>query len=490
MKYNFQLVVTCALKQELPLFWIKENGYPVFNLKALESGILKTITFSISQKGILFVITGVGKENSIKSAQWIIKNLKPLFVINTGSTAATDTKIPAGSGIIPSKIRNTVDNDCIYHDNLVPFPLPDELLLSTSVILTSSLKPVTTQKTKGSCSYFYDMEAYWQAKAFMKTAISFHCLKFVSDYASSSTQKDYFTHLKIIRNRVQQSLSLLKSNSRADISVIVPLFNRELHAGRCIQSILNQTLKPEEIIVINDGSTDKSLEVLESFSGQIKIINLKKTHGVSYARNKGIKSAKSTWLAFLDSDDEWTSEKLHNQWSYIQKNPFYEVIQSEEVWIRNGIRVNACKHHQKKQGWIWENCLNRCLISPSGILIKKSIFDQFGLFDETLPACEDYDMWLRISRKKVIGLEPGYSIIKYGGHADQLSKKYPAMDQFRVKSLLKALKEETSLIHTEKIKDILKTKLSILIQGCKKRGKVKEAFSYNRILDDLLNYKP
>jgi GT2 family glycosyltransferase len=190
----------------------------------------------------------------------------------------------------------------------------------------------------------------------------------------------------------------------------------------------------------------------------------------------------------MDSDDCWDKDKLKRQVAYLKKYPFYEIIQSEEIWIRKGVRVNPCKHHKKPIGWIWEPSLERCLVSPSGVLIKKSLLERYGMFDESLPACEDYDLWLKISRNHPVGLEPSFSVIKYGGHEDQLSKKYPAIDRFRVKSLFNMLKKEELPHFRKKIIPILEKKLYILIQGYEKRQKLKDAEECREILNSLGRY--
>ncbi|MBI4683189.1 MAG: glycosyltransferase, partial [Nitrospirae bacterium] len=203
-----------------------------------------------------------------------------------------------------------------------------------------------------------------------------------------------------------------------------------------LDSVLSQSCKPEEIIVVDDCSTDGTGDILDSYEDKITVVHLPQNSGPSKARNEGIKHARTEWLAFLDSDDYWEKDKLKDQVEYLRRCPFYEILQSEEVWIRNGKRVNACKHHKKPFGWIWQQSLERCLISPSGVLVKKSLLERYGSFDESLPVCEDYDLWLKISRHHPVGLETSLSVVKYGGHKGQLSHQYPAMDRFRVKSLV------------------------------------------------------
>lgn len=223
------------------------------------------------------------------------------------------------------------------------------------------------------------------------------------------------------------------------ISVVIPTYNRCAVICRSIDSVLRQTRPPNEIIVIDDGSTDDTLNKLEAqYSDQITVIEIPKNAGVSAARNVGIKYSHGDWIALLDSDDEWLETKLATQEQALQQDS-HLLCHTEEIWIRNGKRVNPMNKHAKQGGDIFEVCLPLCAISPSSVLIHKDLFDQIGNFDESLPACEDYDLWLRIcSRHSVLFVETP-QLLKYGGHADQLSRQHWGMDRFRVTALQKIL---------------------------------------------------
>ena len=182
-------------------------------------------------------------------------------------------------------------------------------------------------------------------------------------------------------------------NKNCQISVVIPTYNRRRWIGRAIRSVLEQTYTPAEIIVVDDGSSDGSMEyILENFP----LVNFVKqsNQGVSSARNKGIRLSSSKWIALLDSDDEWYPEKLEKQVKAIQEKPDHKFCHTEEIWVRNGVRVNQMKKHQKYGGHIFEKCLDMCRISPSSVLFQKSILDKTGWFDKELRVCEDYDLWL------------------------------------------------------------------------------------------------
>ena len=261
--------------------------------------------------------------------------------------------------------------------------------------------------------------------------------------------------------------------SQPDISVIIPAFNRAHTLPKALDSVLSQTLKPREIIVVDDGSTDETNAVLANYPG-LCIIS-QDNRGVSAARNMGIKKAGGEWLAFLDSDDEWLKEKLEKQWDAICIDDKL-ICHTEEIWIRNGKRVNPMKKHQKFGGWIYERCLPLCVISPSSVMIHRSVFKDVGVFDESLEVCEDYDLWLRICAKYSVLFIDEPLIVKYGGHEDQLSRKHWGMDRFRVKALEKMMSFGALNDEDEKATvNMILQKCGIIINGMKKRGNNDEA---------------
>ncbi|MDP6230207.1 MAG: glycosyltransferase family A protein, partial [Candidatus Marinimicrobia bacterium] len=256
--------------------------------------------------------------------------------------------------------------------------------------------------------------------------------------------------------------------SQPDISVIIPAFNRAHTLPKALDSVLSQTLKPREIIVVDDGSTDETNAVLANYPG-LCIIS-QDNRGVSAARNMGIKKAGGEWLAFLDSDDEWLKEKLEKQWDAICIDDKL-ICHTEEIWIRNGQRVNPMKKHKKFGGIIYERCLPLCVISPSSVMIHRSVFKDVGVFDESLEVCEDYDLWLRICAKYSVLFIDEPLIVKYGGHEDQLSRKYWGMDRFRVKALEKMMSFGALNDEDEKATvNMILQKCGIIINGMKKRG--------------------
>ena len=225
------------------------------------------------------------------------------------------------------------------------------------------------------------------------------------------------------------------------ISVIIPTFNRAEFVVDAVRSVLDQKDAPErvEIIVVDDGSTDNTGEALAALPGEFGCFR-REHSGVSAARNLGISLSRGEWIAFLDSDDLWLPGKLRAQMKFFSDNPDALLCQTGEIWIRNQRRVNPRKYHEKPEGYCFPRLLERCLVSPSAVVVHRRLFDLVGLFDESLPACEDYDLWLRIGCRFPIGLVEKPFVIKRGGHPDQLSATIANLDKYRMEAILNLLR--------------------------------------------------
>ena len=270
------------------------------------------------------------------------------------------------------------------------------------------------------------------------------------------------------------------------VSVIIPTFNRAKWVKRAVSSVLFQTFRDFEVVVVDDGSTDETLEGLEIFSGKIRCLAHGANRGVSAARNTGIRATTAPYLAFLDSDDYWLPEKLALQMQFFRAYPEIRACQTEEIWIRHGRRVNPRKKHLKPSGDIFEPSLKRCLVSPSAVMLTRSLLEEIGLFDESLPACEDYDLWLRIASRFPIHLLRKPLVIKTGGHGDQLSSRFPGMDRFRITSMAKLLDQQILLpSQKQAVMDELRRKCRIYAMGCLKRGKQAEGEYYFSLPDSI-----
>ncbi|MGB1064114.1 MAG: glycosyltransferase family 2 protein [Paracoccaceae bacterium] len=265
-----------------------------------------------------------------------------------------------------------------------------------------------------------------------------------------------------------------------EVSVIIPTYNRADFISECVQSVLAQTLPAREVIIVDDGSTDATYNILNdlgfnsiSTSKTVLRYIFQKNQGVSSARNLGIKEAKSEYIALLDSDDLWLKGKLDRQIIAFRDDiQNRRLCHTDEIWVRNGIRVNQHKKHKKSGGNVFQSCLKLCCISPSSTMLHRSVFEDYGFFDEDLPACEDYDFWLRYSSKEEVIFINEPLIIKKGGHSDQLSGVHWGMDRFRIYALEKILNEPDLKLdyRIAAIREVI-LKMEILINGSQKRKK-------------------
>tara|TARA_B100000073_G_C23679231_1_gene551854 strand:- start:488 stop:1342 length:855 start_codon:yes stop_codon:yes gene_type:complete len=282
-----------------------------------------------------------------------------------------------------------------------------------------------------------------------------------------------------------------KNEYKYKISVVIPTLNRINTLQRALDSVINQTYKPAEIIVVDNGSSDGTLKFLREQYPKITILTENKI-GVSSARNKGIKKSINQWIALLDSDDAWHPRKLEIQTSMLDSAlKEYNLIHTDEVWFRNNKHINQMKKHKKQGGYIFERCLSLCCISPSSVLFKKNILDKVGLFDESLPVCEDYDMWLKICSSEEVLFAQDKLTYKYGGHKDQLSKSYWGMDRFRIKSIENIIKNfDLTYKQKKQAKKELIKKLKIIINGAFKRNNLSIVNEFSTKLEywDKVNF--
>ena len=261
------------------------------------------------------------------------------------------------------------------------------------------------------------------------------------------------------------------------VSVIIPTHNRAREVVRAVDSVLAQSVPVSEVIVVDDGSDDNTVAALAPYGEKIRVLR-QENRGVSSARNLGIRAAQGEWLALLDSDDHWLVDKLARQRVFHAANPDFLISQTDEQWVRNGRPVNKAKRfRQKEEGWLFEPSLAMCHVGPSTVLIHRSVFAEVGLFDEALPVCEDYDLWLRITRCYPVGLVDEPLIVKTGGHDDQLSCRYWGMDRFRITAMEKHLDDHPwrQAVLAELVK-----KCEVVALGAQKRGKDEQYAEYEK----------
>jgi glycosyltransferase involved in cell wall biosynthesis len=224
-----------------------------------------------------------------------------------------------------------------------------------------------------------------------------------------------------------------------------------------IQSVLVQREVQFELIVVDDGSTDGTPdaveETLENAAVPVRLIQTER-RGVAAARNLGVEAAAAPLIGFLDSDDLWKPEKLARQLAHLRDHREYRIAQCNELWIRNGRRVNP----------------GRRLISPSAVIMGTDLLQDLGGFDETMTAAEDYDLWLRILLRYEVGLLEEALAVRRAGHADQLSATVPAIDRFRILALAKLLAApELTGVKRTATAEVLAEKSRLYARGLKRR---------------------
>jgi len=268
------------------------------------------------------------------------------------------------------------------------------------------------------------------------------------------------------------------------VSVIIPTYNRAHLLHRAVDSVLCQTHAHLELLVVDDGSTDNTAQVLAGYGSSIRVIT-QANAGVSAARNTGIRESLGGFVALLDSDDTWTPDKVGRQVDFFKANPDALICQTEEIWIRNGKRVNPMKKHKKPSGDIFTASLNLCLVSPSAVMMRKSLFDLKGYFNEDFTVCEDYDLWLRVAKDTPVFLIDRPCVVKYGGHEDQLSASH-SQDKFRIQSIAALIRDNalTPEQRSAAVK-VLKKKCQVYGKGCLKRGRTAEGEYFLGLADSL-----
>ena len=272
------------------------------------------------------------------------------------------------------------------------------------------------------------------------------------------------------------------------VSVIVPTYNRWPMLCDAIESVLGQSYKDFELIVVDDGSQDATVEQLSRYGSSLRVLSPPR-RGVAAARNLGVSCSCGRYLTFLDSDDLWRSRKLETQVAFMDAHPEVQICQTEEIWVRNGVRVNPKKRHRKPSGDIFRASLGLCLISPSSVMMTRGLFEGMGGFDETFSVCEDYDLWLRITVGIPVPLIPEPLVVKRGGHGDQLSRSIWGLDRLRVLALQKLLRSGLRGERRSWAMKALAGKVGILAQGARKRGKEDEALIYERLLSEFIEEK-
>jgi len=259
------------------------------------------------------------------------------------------------------------------------------------------------------------------------------------------------------------------------VSIIIPTHNRAGFLAQAIDSVLAQTYTNFELIVVDDGSTDETQSLLASY-GKALICLRQENRGPAAARNAGVRAARHSLLAFLDSDDQFIRNKLALQTAAMEAQPDLLISHTRETWFRNGQHLNQKKRHTKEGGDIFARNLALCMVGMSTVMARRELFDRIGLFDETFPCCEDYEFWLRVSVAHPFLLVDTPLTIKHGGRPDQVSAQFQTgTDRFRIQALEKLLfAAPLTAAQSRLAREELVRKAVLYGNGCLKHGRPEE----------------
>lgn len=215
------------------------------------------------------------------------------------------------------------------------------------------------------------------------------------------------------------------------ISVVIPTHNRADLLPRAINSVLNQTYIDFEIIVVSDGSTDNTSEIVNGFTkadDRVKFIEYAPAKGGNVARNTGIDAAKGEYIAFLDDDDEWLPEKLQKQIEIVEADEKIGLVYTgvHIIYVNEKVEYNSLS---KEAGDLSKRILiDNCVGTTSTVLLRKSVLEKSGIFDVELGALQDFDLWIRVCQHSNVGVvsEPMINYYNYLGkkQVSAVTKKY------------------------------------------------------------------
>ncbi len=290
-----------------------------------------------------------------------------------------------------------------------------------------------------------------------------------------------------------------------EITVIIPVYNRPEMLRQAVESVFEQSFADFELIIVDDGSTDTTgavaagLAAAPAARGRCRVITTKHRGYPGAARNRGAEEALGRYLAFLDSDDIWTPEKLEMQSSFMHENRSV-ISHTRELWLRGEKTVSQKGQKHKREGHIFENALKKCIIGPSTVMMERDFYLQTGGFNENLEIAEDYEYWLRITCGYPVGYVNEMLTHKRAGSWPQLSEKYGKIEWYRLCALAGLLGIDVPGGNTSHeympgyewmgfsgenlaaATDEFIFKCKVWSDGCRKRGKIHEAEQFDDII--------
>lgn len=222
------------------------------------------------------------------------------------------------------------------------------------------------------------------------------------------------------------------------VSVIMPVYNGAQYLQEAIESALGQTYAALEVIAIDDGSTDSTPEILTAYEDRVHCVR-QENRGAAAARNAGIRAAHGQYLAFLDADDVWSSQKLRRQVSYLRGHPEIRLVSSRWYEWRDGEPRPPIDESWDgverivlaDSGWIYNELLLDCIVHTTSVVMDRQLVGEIGMFDETLLRGQDYDFWLRASRvtpiHKLDAALSAYRLHRYNSIGRPMDRNFPSL---------------------------------------------------------------
>jgi len=295
------------------------------------------------------------------------------------------------------------------------------------------------------------------------------------------------------------------------VSVVIPVYDRPGMATEAVRSVLFQSYPHLECILVDDGSRKPPAEAERLFSADPRFRYKRIAHtGMAGAvRNCGVREARYDLIAFLDSDDIWLPDKLERQIGLPASSPGLEdrqdlaknfvLIHTREVWLRGEKVISQKTQRHRRHGNVFADALEKCMIGPSTVLMRKAVFEELGGFREDLEIAEDYEFWLRLTAIHQVEYIDTPLVVKRAGHGEQLSEKYGQIEIFRLTGLHdlvrsgwfikncpgggdKAEKQNScpELVHNLAAAELAR-KAGIYAAGSRKRGRMEEADRYEQL---------
>jgi len=305
------------------------------------------------------------------------------------------------------------------------------------------------------------------------------------------------------------------------VSVIIPVYNRPGMAVEAVRSVLFQSYPHLECILVDDGSTEPPEEACTVFAAdpRFRYLRIEHTGMPGAVRNRGVEQAHFDLIAFLDSDDIWLPEKLERQVALMRggsesgaaaprTQPI--LIHTREIWLRGAKIISQKTQRHKRRGDVFEDALEKCMIGPSTVLMRRGGIEELRGFREDLEIAEDYEFWLRLTARYEVEYIDTPLVVKRAGHGEQLSEKYGQIEIFRIRGLhdlvrsgwfagggrkafsdsgrqcgLKGSPEPAHTARAGTLQELaaaeLSRKAAIYAAGCRKRGKTEEAEFYEQL---------